>query len=151
MAASVGALADCWSPPQGRVSQLEEELGEERSSSDRTMERLDKTKSQAGFPSPVVLSVWDGERVDVLPAVLGLRAPPHIWFDSGQIEGGVCGVPPRNRRSETRFWVPDVFRRASAKQASLGRTDAAPSGGLWMIPPAWTALPLSYINIWRPF
>lgn len=42
--------------PQGRISQLEEDLGEERSSSDRMMERLDKTKSQAGFLSLIPLS-----------------------------------------------------------------------------------------------
>lgn len=33
---------------QGRISQLEEALNDERSSADRLMERLDKTKEQAG-------------------------------------------------------------------------------------------------------
>lgn len=33
---------------QGRISQLEEDLNDERSSADRLMERLDKTKEQAG-------------------------------------------------------------------------------------------------------
>lgn len=34
---------------QGRISQLEEDLNDERSSADRLMERLDKTKEQAGL------------------------------------------------------------------------------------------------------
>ena len=33
---------------QGRINQLEEDLNDERSSADRLMERLDKTKEQAG-------------------------------------------------------------------------------------------------------
>ncbi len=34
---------------QGRISQLEEDLNDERGSADRLMERLDKTKEQAGL------------------------------------------------------------------------------------------------------
>lgn len=36
---------------QGRISQLEEDLNDERNSADRLMERLDKIKEQAGFLS----------------------------------------------------------------------------------------------------
>lgn len=36
---------------QGRLRQLEEDLGEERCSGDRMMERLDKTKAQVGVPT----------------------------------------------------------------------------------------------------
>lgn len=42
-------LVVCSVCPQGRLRQLEEDLGEERCSGDRMMERLDKTKAQAGL------------------------------------------------------------------------------------------------------
>lgn len=53
---------------QGRISQLEEDLTEERCSADRLMERLDKTKAQAGL-LPCRFTLCVGQHVEIFPSV----------------------------------------------------------------------------------
>lgn len=86
---------------QERISQLEEDLNEEHCSGDRLMERLDKTKVQAGFLPRYLcfcfflreslilcllafLNVPSCEEIELCP-VLSLNTQPYVCFDHKQI------------------------------------------------------------------
>lgn len=85
--------------PQVRINQLEEDLNDERGSADRLMERLDKTKAQAGllsrclcFSSTQTLILClvmfihfpEGEEIKLFP-VISLNTQPYICFHHKQI------------------------------------------------------------------
>lgn len=84
---------------QGRINQLEEDLNDERGSADRLMERLDKTKTQAGllshclcFSSTQTLILClvmfihfpDGEEIKLFP-VINSNTQPYICCHHKQI------------------------------------------------------------------
>lgn len=96
---------------QGRIHQLEEDLNDERCSADRLMERLDKTKVQAGlilhclclfFLHTASFCVcWRSsispscEKTELCP-VLSLNTQPYICFYHKQILGWALTFPFRH-------------------------------------------------------